>query len=156
MSKCTITDKLTVWCLTVGLARTLAVPDSGIAADPSTSSILSEGIKKHKDFNPLEVFCLRDKFQFILVIQFLFREDKQWGKCKTQMKRYLANLKEQTHITADSGLSATLYSIYKYFSRSPYISKNAKKTHENVSLHWVHLYIVLLWGKISTFYSLQR
>lgn len=38
----TFADILTMWCLTVGLALTLAVPDSGMAVDPSTSSTLSE------------------------------------------------------------------------------------------------------------------
>lgn len=42
------TQILTLWCFTVGLARTLAVPDSGIADDSSTSSTFSEEIKRKR------------------------------------------------------------------------------------------------------------
>ena len=38
--------------MTVGLARTLAVPDSGIADDSSTSSTLSKEIKSKRFLSP--------------------------------------------------------------------------------------------------------
>lgn len=50
------TDVLTMWCLTVGLALTLAVPDSGMAVDPSTSSMLSEQRTEEHVTSPYFIF----------------------------------------------------------------------------------------------------
>lgn len=42
------TAVLTAWCLTVGLARTLAVPDSRMFGEFNTNSTLSEGKPNHR------------------------------------------------------------------------------------------------------------
>ena len=61
------TEVLTAWCLTVGLARTLAVPDSGIAGVSRTNSTLSEEIEKSEHYYPNIDVRHQSKFRRIIL-----------------------------------------------------------------------------------------
>lgn len=65
-----------MWCLTVGLALTLAVPDSGMAVEPSTSSTLSEQITQTHRLQSIRDVVMKEIFHvglFTVLLQFVFK-----------------------------------------------------------------------------------